>query len=183
MNVRKVVAHLFISLDGVIESPQWTMPYWNPDLDAELQSQLALQDAVLLGRVSYEEWAGYWPTSNDEPFATFINNTPKYVVSTTLDKVEWKNSTLLKGDLAENIRRLKEQPGKNIAVNASPTLVRSLLERDLLDELRLSMFPVIVGKGTRLFQESDVPKALKLVETKTSKSGVVILAYQPDRKT
>ncbi|MBZ0286214.1 MAG: dihydrofolate reductase family protein [Anaerolineae bacterium] len=181
--MRKVVAHLFISLDGVIESPEWTMPYWDEALQAELETQLALQDAVLLGRVSYEEWAGYWPTSPDEPFATFINNTPKYVVSTTLDKVEWKHSTLLKGDLADNIRRLKEQPGKNIAVNASPTLVRSLLKLDLLDELRLTLFPVVVGKGTRLFQEGDARKPLKLVESKASPSGVMILAYQPDRKT
>jgi len=179
--VRKVVAHLFISLDGVVESPAWTMPYFDADMEAELASQLALQDAVLLGRVSYEEWAGYWPTSDDEPFATYINNTPKYVVSNTLDKVEWKNSTLLKGDLAENVTRLKNQPGKNIAVNASPTLVRSLLAHDLLDELRLTLHPVVVGKGKRLFQEGDEQKTLKLVESKTSKSGVAILAYQPIR--
>ena len=180
--MRKVVAHLFISLDGVIESPAWTMPYFDEDMEAELSSQLALQDAVLLGRVSYQEWAGYWPTSNDEPFATYINNTPKYVVSNTLEKVEWKNSTLLKGDLAENVIRLKKQPGKNIAVNASPTLVRFLLQLGLLDELRLSLFPVVVGKGKRLFQDGDDQKPLMLVETKTSKSGVVILAYQPRQK-
>jgi dihydrofolate reductase len=177
--MRKLVAHLFISLDGVVESPAWTMPYFDADMEAELASQLALQDAVLLGRVSYEEWAGYWPTSNDEPFATYINNTPKYVVSNTLDKVEWKNSTLLKGDLVENVTRLKQQPGKNIAVNASPTLVRSLLAHDLLDELRLTLHPVVVGKGKRLFQDGDEQKSLTLVESKTTKSGVAILAYQP----
>jgi dihydrofolate reductase len=179
--MRKLVAHLFISLDGVVESPAWTMPYFDADMEAELASQLALQDAVLLGRVSYQEWAGYWPTSDDEPFATYINNTPKYVVSNTLDKVEWKNSTLLKGDLVENVIRLKQQPGKNIAVNASPTLVRSLLAHDLLDELRLTLHPVVVGKGKRLFQDGDDQKTLKLVESKTTKSGVAILAYQPVR--
>jgi dihydrofolate reductase len=177
--MRKLVAHLFISLDGVVESPSWTMPYFDADMEAELASQLALQDAVLLGRVSYQEWAGYWPTSTDEPFATYINNTPKYVISNTLDKVEWKNSILLKGDITENVTRLKNQPGKNIAVNASPTLVRSLLAHDLLDELRLTLHPVVVGKGKRLFQDDDDQQPLKLVESKITKSGVAILAYQP----
>ena len=180
--MRKVVAGLFISLDGVVESPEWSIGYFDDGMMEEISSQIGAQDAVLLGRVSYQEWAEYWPTSDDEPFATFINNTPKYVVSTTLDKVEWKNSTLLKGDLAAEINKLKRRPGKNIGVAASPTLIHSLLENDLLDELRLMVHPVVVGRGKRLFQDGSSKKPLKLVESKRTRSGVEILAYQPARR-
>src|SRR3989304_10617564 len=125
--MRKVTAGLFISLDGVTESPhQWQFDHFDDDMMAGMASQLAAQDAVLLGRVTYEEWAPYWPTSTDEPFASFINNTPKYVVSTTLEKVGWNNAQLLKGNLAERLAELKQQPGKNIGVPGSPGLVRSL---------------------------------------------------------
>lgn len=179
--MRKVVSGLFISLDGVVESPdKWSMEYFDNDMMEDMTSQIALQDAVLLGRVSYEEWAGYWPTSTDEPFATFINNVPKYVISSQLHKVEWKNSTLLKGDLVKAVTGLKQQPGKNIGVQASPTLVASLLEHDLLDELRLYVHPVVAHRGRRLFGESGSLKRLKLVESKTSGSGVIALVYQPD---
>lgn len=179
--MRKVVTHLFISLDGVVESPDWTYGYFNEEMAAEMQTQLDGIDAVLLGRVGYLEWADYWPTATDEPFATFINNTPKYVVSSTLDKVEWKNSSLLKGDLVEEITKLKQQPGKNIGVNASITLNQGLLALGLLDEINLSLHPVIVGKGKRLFQEGNPLQKMKLVESKTTSLGVVLLKYQPDR--
>jgi dihydrofolate reductase len=129
--------------------------------------------------VTYQEWAPYWPTSNDEPFASFINNTPKYVVSTTLNKVEWQHSTLLKGDLAEEIARLKQQPGKTIGVNGSPSLVRSLIQLNLLDELTLMVHPVIVGSGKRLFKEKGDLKRLKLIESKTTRTGVLIATYAP----
>ena len=177
--MRKIIASLFISLDGMVDNPQWTMPYFDETMENELSAQMAQQDTYLLGRVSYQEWEGYWPTSTDEPFATFINNTPKYVISNSLEKVEWKNSTLLKGDFVENITRLKQQPGKNIGVGGSITLVQALLRHGLLDELRLAVHPVAVGKGRRLFEESDEQITLNLIETKTSKTGVVILAYQP----
>ncbi len=182
--MRKVVSGLFISLDGVVESPdQWQFDHFDEDMMASMASQLAVQGTVLLGRVTYEEWALYWPTSTDEPYASFINNTPKYVISTTLNKVEWKNSTLLKGNLAEELAKLKQQPGKNIGVSGSPTLVRSLLHSGLLDELTLMIHPVIAGKGKRLFKDGDVLKRLKLVDSKTTRTGVLIVTYQPAEHT
>src|SRR5205085_7341450 len=130
--MRKVVAGLFMTLDGVVESPGTWQEHFDEDMGQAMMEQLTSQDAVLLGRVTYQEWAPYWPTATDEPFATYINNTPKYVVSTTLDKVDWQNSTLIKGDLATAINELKQQPGKAIGVTGSPGLVESLLQNDLL---------------------------------------------------
>jgi dihydrofolate reductase len=183
--MRNVVAGLFISLDGVAESPdQWQFDLFDNDMMADMESQLAAQDAILLGRVTYQEWAPYWPTSTDEPFASHINNTPKYIVSTTLDTVEWgkwDKITLIKGNLAQEISKLKQQPGKNIGVAGSPTLVQSLLQADLLDELRLAVHPVVVGHGKRLFKEGSDLKRLNLLDAKTTSTGVVLLAYQRKR--
>jgi dihydrofolate reductase len=180
ITMRKVVSGLFISLDGVVESPdQWQFDNFDDDMAALMGEMLAVQDAVLLGRVTYQEWAPYWPTSKDEPFASYINNTPKYVVSTTLDRVDWQNSTLIKGNLADALADLKRQPGKNIGVAGSPTLVRSLLEGDLLDELLLMVHPVIVGSGKRLFADGAGLKRLKLVASTTTRTGVAVLTYQP----
>jgi dihydrofolate reductase len=183
MDVRKVVSGLFISLDGVTESPdQWQFDHFDDGMAEFLSGMLAEQDAVLLGRVTYQEWADYWPTSQDEPFASYINNVPKYVVSTTLNDVSaWQNSTLLKGDLAEEIGRLKQQPGKNIGVAGSPTLVRSLLQEGLLDELSLTIHPVVAGKGKRLFKDGADLKRLALVASTITPTGVAILTYQPRR--
>jgi dihydrofolate reductase len=134
----------------------------------------------LMGRVTYQEWEPYWPTSSDEPFASFINNTPKYIVSSTLDKVEWKNSMLIRGSsLAGEIARLKQLPGKNIGVTGSPSLVRSLLQNGLLDELTLMVHPVVVGRGKRLFNDGSDLKRLKLVDSQITSTGVAILTYQP----
>ncbi len=178
--MRKVAAGLFISLDGVTESPdKWQFDHFDSDMMAALEAHIAETDAVLLGRVTYQEWASYWPTSTDEPYASHINNTPKYVVSTTLDRVEWKNSTLIKGNLAEGIARLKRQPGKKIGVAGSPTLVESLLQNDLLDELTLMIHPVVAGSGRRLFRDGRALKRLKLVDSKTTSTGVLIATYQP----
>jgi dihydrofolate reductase len=179
--VRKVVSGLFISLDGVTESPdQWQFDHFDEGMAEFLSGMLAEQDAVLLGRVTYQEWADYWPTSQDEPFASYINTVPKYVVSTTLNDVSaWQNSTLLKGSLAEEIGRLKQQPGKNIGVAGSPTLVRSLLQDDLLDELTLAVHPVVAGKGKRLFQDGSDLKRLALTDSKITPTGVAILTYRP----
>ena len=180
--MRKVVASLFISLDGVVEAPdQWQFDVFDEDMGNEMTRQLGEQDAFLLGRKSYEEWAPYWPTSQDEPFASFINNTPKFVVSNTLDKVEWgKFDTvkLLKGNLVDAVTTLKQQSGKNIGVGGSPTLVQSLLENDLLDELLLQVHPVVVGHGKRLFEDGKSTKRLSLVENKTTSTGVLLLTYQ-----
>lgn len=179
--MRKIVSALFISVDGVVESPdQWQFDHFDDGMMEAMTSQLSQQDAVLMGRVTYQEWVGYWPTSKDEPFASFINNTPKYIVSTTLDNVnDWQNSTLLKGNLAQEINALKQQSGGLIGTAGSPTLVRSLLQNDLLDELVLMIHPVVVNKGKRLFQEGNDLKRLILVSSKTTSSGNVILTYKP----
>ena len=180
--MRKVTAGLFVSLDGMVESPEkWHFPYFNDEMGEAVGAAISSSDAMLLGRVTYQEFAAYWPgvSSEDEPFATHMNNTPKYVVSKTLDKAEWNNSTLISGNVAEEITKLKQQPGKNIGITGSATLVQSLLQDDLLDELGLMIHPVVVGSGKRLFQEGGGPKGLKLVDSMTFSTGVVSLTYQP----
>lgn len=181
--LRDVVAGLFISLDGVVESPQnWQFDHFDAEVMSNMGAQISAQDSVLMGRVTYQEWVTYWPTSKDEPFASYINNVPKYVVSTTLDRVEWNNATLIRSPLAEEINRLKRLPGGNIGVAGSPTLVQSLLQHDLLDVLTLMIHPVVVGRGKRLFREGGALKRLSLVESQISSSGVAILTYQPKRE-
>ncbi len=137
--MRKVTAGLFVSLDGVTESPEkCQLPYFNDEMGVAVGAAMAAADAILLGRVTYQEFASFWPgvRSEDQPFADYMNNTPKYVVSTTLEEpLEWNNSTLIKGNVAEEITKLKQQPGKNIGITGSATLVQSLLQDDLLDEL------------------------------------------------
>jgi dihydrofolate reductase len=184
--MRKVTAGLFVSLNGVTESPEkWQLPYFNDEMGEAVRAAMAAADAMLLGRVTYEEFASYWPgvSSEDQPFADHMNNTPKYVVSRTLEEpLEWNNSTLVKGNLAEEISRLKRQPGKDIGITGSVTLVQSLLQEDLLDELGLMIHPVVVGSGKRLFEEGGDPKGLKLVDSKTFSTGVVYLTYRPAGK-
>lgn len=178
--MRKVVAGLFISLDGVTESPENWQFEFDADMGASMMEHISAEDAILLGRVTYGEWAPYWPTQTDD-FANHINSKPKYVVSTTLDTVEWGNMakpTILKGNLVEEITKLKRLSGKNIGVNGSPTLVRSLLQADLLDELTLLVHPAIAGKGKRLFKDGSDLKKLKLVDSKPTSSGVVVLKYE-----
>jgi len=180
--VRKVTAGLFMSLDGVTESPEkWQLPYFSDEMGEVVGAAMAAADALLLGRTTYQEFASYWPgvSSEDQPFADYMNNTPKYVVSTTLEEVEWNNSTLIKGNVAEEITKLKRQPGENIGITGSTTLVQSLLRADLLDELVLMVHPVVVGSGKRLFGEGGDPKVLKLVDSKMFSTGVIYLTYQP----
>lgn len=183
--MRKVVSGLFISLDGVTESPdQWQFDHFDEEMMVALSAHIDTEDTILLGRVTYEEWAPYWPASTDEPYANHINNTPKYVVSTTLGQVGWGDFDtvkLVKGNPAQEIARLKSQPGKNIGVAGSPTLVRTLLQADLLDELTLMIHPVVVNRGKRLFQDEGELKRLQLVDSKITRTGVAILTYQPRR--
>lgn len=179
--MRKVVAWVFYSLDGVVESPDlWQFDY-DDEMGADLTAKQEAQDAVLLGRTTYEEWVGYWPTADEGiGFTKFINNTPKYVVSTTLDKVEWENSTLIKGDLVDEVTRLKNQPGKDIGVYGSPGLVRSLLSANLLDVLTLLVHPVFAGSGKqRLIPEGDELRRLELLDVTRGSSGTMILSYRP----
>ena len=180
--MRKVVAGLFLSLDGVMEAPnEWHFPYWSDEMGAVITAQTEAADALLLGRVTYEQFAAYWPTaSRDEnPLAAFMNDTPKYVVSDTLDKAEWNNSTLIQGNVVEQITQLKQQPGKNINIIGSATLIQFLLQNDLLDELHLLIHPIVVGKGKRLFKDGADQKGLELFESKTFPTGVLSVAYRP----
>jgi dihydrofolate reductase len=181
--MRKVVASEFVSLDGVVESPEkWHFPYFNDQMGDAIGEAMAASDAMLMGRVLYEEWAAFWPKQDPEenPVAERMNGVRKYVVSTTLEEpLEWQNSTLIGDNVAEEITRLKEQPGKDISISGSPTLVRSLLEEGLLDELRLMLHPVVVGSGKRLFEGGSDQKALQLLDSKAFSTGVLYLTYQP----
>jgi dihydrofolate reductase len=179
--MRKIVAGLFITLDGVVEAPEkWQSRYFDFDLSEAIEAAAAESDAILLGRRTYEELAGFWPHVNgDVPMADFMNSTPKYVASTTLDALEWSNSRLVAGDLAEELTELKEQPGKNIQITGSPTLVRSLLRDGLLDELTLMVHPIVVGGGKRLFANGSFGTTMALVESRSFGSGVLWLSYAP----
>ena len=177
--MRKIVSGLFISLDGVVEAPdKWHFPYFNDDMGEAVGAQAAEADTLLFGRVTYQEFAAYWPDKGiDVPFSDHINNTPKLVASRTLDKVEWRNSSIIRGDVVSALNKLKQLSGRNISMIGSGTLVRSLLQNDVLDELRLLVHPIVVGQGKRLF-EGDVHKKLKLVDSKTFQTGVVHLIYE-----
>ena len=181
--MRKVAAGLFSSIDGVVQAPNEWQPAFDDDMGAVLSRMLDEQDAVLLGRVTFTEWAGYWPTSTDEPFASWINSAPKYVASTTLDSVDhWANSTLITGSLAGFIGQLREQEGGTIGVAGSPSLVRSLIDLGLLDELTLMISPVVAGGGrARLFPDDAALAKFELVEGIPTSSGALIATYRPIR--
>jgi dihydrofolate reductase len=182
--MRKVVSGLFVSLDGVAQSPnEWQFAF-DEEMGAALGETLEKADTILLGRVTFTEWAGYWPavtSGEDAGFAKWINDSPKYVVSSTLDSVQdWANSTLIQGDPAAAIGKLKAGEGKDITVAGSPTLVRSLLEQDLLDELVLLIHPVVAGEGRKkLFADDAALKKLQLVSAQPTSSGVIIATYRP----
>ena len=177
--MRKIVVTEFLSLDGVMEAPAWTFKYWNDEIATFKGEESSASDALLLGRVTYQGFAAAWPQSKDEG-ADYFNSVRKYVVSTTLDTVEWNNSTLIKDNIVEAITKLKQQDGKDITVHGSATLVQMLMQHDLVDCYRLLVYPLVVGKGKRLFQEGTTAK-LKLVEARSLSSGVVALIYEPDR--
>ncbi|MFI7006647.1 dihydrofolate reductase family protein [Streptomyces sp. NPDC050145] len=184
--MRKVVSSPFISLDGVVQSPNEWQFVFDDEMGAALGKALETADTILMGRVTFTEWAGYWPTvtsGEDTGFAKWINDSPKYVVSSTLDSVEdWANSTLVNGDLTAAIEKLKAGEGKDITVAGSPTLVRSLLELDLLDELVLLIHPVVAGEGRKkLFEDDTALKKLELVSAEPTSSGVIIATYRPVR--
>jgi dihydrofolate reductase len=179
--MRRIVAGEFISVDGVVEEPgEWSMKYFTSEVGAEIGKNMQGSDAMLLGRVQYEQWSEYWPskTDADDPFAGYINNVRKYVVSSTLDSVDWNNSTLIDGTAAaKEIGELKTQPGKDIVISGSITLMESLLREGLLDELQLILYPVVVGSGRRLFQDAGGTIPLRLVETRPLGDGPVLLSY------
>ena len=181
--MRKIVAGTFLSLDGVMESPdKWHFPYFDDAMGNAVGEQMAAADAMLLGRVTYQEFASYWPQqTNETPGADFMNPVQKYVVSTTLQSVdEWQNSTLLDGNnFVAEIQRLQSAPGKDINVVGSARLVQSLLREKLLDELRLLVHPIVVGGGKRLLEGDTGQVPLMLVDSQTFDTGVLYLTYQP----
>ncbi len=190
MNMRNIIVSEFVTLDGVMEDPGgaerfarggWTIPYWSDELAKIKFAELFASDALLLGRVTYQGFASAWPSMTDEEgFADRMNRLPKFVVSTTLDEVAWNNSRVIKGNIVEEIAQLKQQPGQDILVAGSATLVQTLMRQDLIDVYRLVVYPVILGSGKRLFQEGSTAN-LKLVETTMCGSGVMALTYQPER--
>jgi dihydrofolate reductase len=183
----KVVVSQFVSVDGVIEDPGgsegWGRGGWafqferGPEGDKFKLDEVMNADALLLGRVTYEGFAEAWPSREGE-FADKFNNMPKYVVSTTLDEPEWNNSTVIKGDIAAEVSKLRKQPGGDILVNGSGQLVQTLAEHDLVDEYRLMVFPVVLGTGKRLFGETSKAIPLKLADSKPA-GETHILVYQP----
>jgi dihydrofolate reductase len=183
--MRRVGAWELVSLDGVMEKPEeWAFSYSDDEMGEASASGIAASDALLLGRVTYEHLAAYWPNQpGGEPMVDYINSVPKYVVSGTLEEpLAWNNSTIISGNMAEEIARLKRQPGKDITILGSGTLVRSLLRDGLLDELTLMVHPVVLGSGKRLFEDRSDARALKLASSRTFSTGVVSLAYRPADK-
>ena len=177
--MRKVVVYELLSLDGVAEAPD-TFFSWDDGLDARLGAEIAQQDAVILGRRSYTEWADFWPTSDVEPFATFINGVTKYVAtSTPLDR-DWANATVIEGGLVEFVRDLKQQPGGNIGVHASISVAQALLAADVVDELTLTIGPMIAGHGRRLFDGLPAIQ-LELIRSELSPTGYLMADYRVDR--
>jgi dihydrofolate reductase len=176
--VRKVVAFAFLSVDGVAESPDRFFTDWDDVVDESGNTLIATQDAVILGRRSYDEWAEYWPTSDIEPFATFINAVAKYIAtSTPLDRT-WTNTTVIDGDLIEFVRALKDRPGGDIGVHASISVTQALLAAGVVDELRLAIAPMIAGSGRRLL-DGLPPTRVQPISSVVSPAGYLLVEYRP----
>lgn len=175
--MRKVVAYELLSLDGVAEDPDTFVTEWDEAMDANLAAVIAAQDAVILGRRSHQEWADFWPGSEIQPFATFINGVAKYVATSgPLDR-EWAGTTVIDGGLVEFVRALKEQPGGDIGVHASISVAQALLAAGVVDELRLVIAPTIAGRGRRLL-DGLPPIRLEAIRSTTSPSGYLLVDYK-----
>jgi dihydrofolate reductase len=178
--MRRIVVGEFVSADGVMDAPEtWQFPFQTDELGEITERQIRDADAFLLGRVTYEMFAGYWPTLTNNEFgvADKLNSAPKYVVSTTLQNANWNNSTHIKSNAVEEIRNLKQQPGSTIAIIGSATLVHSLLDAGLIDEIQVLVHPLVLGKGVRLFVDG-YSSPMKLADSKILANGVVFLSYQ-----
>jgi dihydrofolate reductase len=179
--MRRIVWSEYISLDGVVEEPgEWSIPYFSDDLAQYKSDELADSDALLLGRSTYEGFAAAWPEMEEleGDFAVRMNTLRKYVASTTLEKADWNNSTIIRQNVPDVVAKLKREPGGNILIGGSGALAKSLMEHDLIDEIRMLVHPIVVGAGTRLFEGTTKPIGLNLVDTRTFNSGVVALMYQ-----
>ncbi len=191
----RLTLHTFLTLDGVMQAPGgpdedpdggfehggWSFPYGDEDFGVAMVGWFANAEAFLLGRKTYQIFSGHWPkiTDPDDPIASKLNGLPKYVASTTLDSVDWKNSSLLSGDVVAAIIELKERPGDELQVHGSGGLAQTLIEHDLVDEYRLLIFPVHLGSGKKLFRDGARAAALRLTHTSTTGTGVIIATYEP----
>jgi dihydrofolate reductase len=173
--MRKIVVTEFMTLDGIIENPAWSMTYWNDDIARFKDAEMQASDCLLLGRITYDGFAGAWPESKDEG-AEQMNGIRKYVVSTTLTKADWNNSVIIKNNVVEEITKLKQQDGKDILVGGSATLIQTLIQNNLVDQYNLLVYPVVLGTGKRLFQNGSTA-TLKLVRSENY-NGVAALVYQ-----
>jgi dihydrofolate reductase len=192
--MRKLIVLSFISLDGVMQAPGgpeedptggfkhegWVFGYFDDFLLKVMVKQMSKPFDLLLGRITYEIFAAHWPYANtsENPFAARINNAKKYVASKKLTKLDWNNSELIKGDIWNEIKKIKEQDGPEIQVHGSGNLIQMLLKHDLVDELWLKVFPITLGAGKRLFAEGTIPAGFKLLESEISPSGVIIASYE-----
>src|SRR6266511_324674 len=194
LTTMKLIVQQFLTLDGVVQGPGvpdedrsggfdhggWSVPYADDVFGQTVEDSIAAADGLLLGRKTYEIFAAYWPrvTDPDNRVAAMLNRMPKHVASRTLDTVEWNNSTLIKGDVAEGVARLKADPGRQLQVHGSADLAQTLMRHDLVDEYRLYFYPVVLGTGKRLFREGAVPAAMRLTETKRTSTGIVAHTYE-----
>ena len=190
--MRQLIATEYVTVDGVMEAPGgeqslgprggWSFQYWNDEASKFKFDELFASDTLLLGRVTYQIFAAAWPSRTDEQgFADRMNSLPKYVVSTSLEKLDWNNSHLIKENVVEEVSRLKQQRGQNILLYGSADLVHTLMQHNLIDEYHLMVYPIVLGIGKRLFDGAS-SATLKLLEAQTFSSGVVVLTYQPERK-
>ena len=192
--MRKVTVNMNLTLDGVMQAPGrpdedlrggfehggWAAPYFDPVMASVAAEGIARGPALLFGRRTYQDFFAVWPNRTDNPFTDVLNNAEKYVASTTLaEPLPWRNSTLLKGDAAAAVAALKQQPGKDFVILGSGVLVQSLMRSNLIDEFVLSIHPLVLGSGRRLFPDGTPFTTLRLVDTKTTGTGVVIVTYQP----
>ena len=182
----------FVTLDGIMQAPGgpdedtsgnftqggWSVGYWDDFMGKVMGEQMGRPYDLLLGRKTYEIFAAYWPKAKDNPGADGLNKAKKYVVSRTLRKLDWNNSTLLTGNIPEEIRKLKREDGHELQVHGSSNLIQTLLKHDLVEEFRLKIYPVTVGHGKRLFGDGTMPASFKLLENKTSTTGVVVATYR-----
>ena len=174
--MRKVVVYEMVSLDGVAEAPE-SFFGWDDAMDANLGVVIGTQDAIILGRRSYDEWVEFWPTSDMEPFASFINGTTKHVATSSPLKHEWSNTAVIEGDVVPYVRDLKEQPGGDIGVHASISVARALLAAGVVDELKLTISPAVAGRGRRLLDDLP-PMTLEALQSTTSPTGHLLVDYR-----
>jgi dihydrofolate reductase len=190
--MRKVTVNTFVTLDGVMQAPGgpgedpsggfkhegWSVKYWDDTMGQVMGEFMGKPFDLLLGRKTYEIFAAHWPKVTNDPGADALNGAKKFVASTTLRTVEWNNSSLIMGDVGQEVAALKEQSGPEIQVHGSGNLLQTLMKHDLIDEFQLLIFPILLGTGKRLFADGTIPAGLKLVDSQTSSTGVVIAKYE-----